>query len=164
MLVKIKDLIFRIIYILLIIYLLIFIPSLWGKKPLVVISASMEPTLKVGGILYYEKIDLNDFDEGDILVYQTKEHIISHRIVDITENGFITKGDVNNTVDNYLITNNQILGRGTNWSIPFIGYYADYVYSHKYLLYISLGVIILDFCNDTYKLHKKKVGKKIEKE
>ena len=164
MLVKIKDLIFRIIYILLIIYLLIFIPSLWGKKPLVVISGSMEPTLKVGGILYYEKIDLNDFDEGDILVYQTKEHIISHRIVDITENGFITKGDVNNTVDNYLITNNQILGRGTNWSIPFIGYYADYVYSHKYLLYISLGVIILDFCNDKYKLHKKKVGKKIEKE
>ncbi len=164
MLVKIKDLIFRIIYILLIIYLLIFIPSLWGKKPLMVISGSMEPTLKVGGILYYEKIDLNDFDEGDILVYQTKEHIISHRIVDITENGFITKGDVNNTVDNYLITNNQILGRGTNWSIPFIGYYADYVYSHKYLLYISLGVIILDFCNDTYKLHKKKVGKKIEKE
>ena len=57
MLVKIKDLIFRIIYILLIIYLLIFIPSLWGKKPLVVISGSMEPTLKVGGILYYEKID-----------------------------------------------------------------------------------------------------------
>ena len=164
MLVKIKDLIFRIIYILLIIYLLIFIPSLWGKKPLMVISGSMEPTLKVGGILYYEKIDLNDFDEGDILVYQTKEHIISHRIVDITENGFITKGDVNNTVDNYLITNNQILGRGTIWSIPFIGYYADYVYSHKYLLYISLGVIILDFCNDTYKLHKKKVGKKIEKE
>lgn len=164
MLVKIKDLIFRIIYILLIIYLLIFIPSLCGKKPLVVISGSMEPTLKVGGILYYEKIDLNDFDEGDILVYQTKEHIISHRIVDITENGFITKGDVNNTVDNYLVTNNQILGRGTNWSIPFIGYYADYVYSHKYLLYISLGVIILDFCNDTYKLHKKKVGKKIEKE
>ena len=32
------------------------------------------------------------------------------------------------------------------------------------LIYISLGVIILDFCNDTYKLHKTKVGKKIEKE
>lgn len=164
MLVKIKDFVFRLVYILLIIYLLIFLPSLWGKKPLVIISGSMEPRLKVGGILYYEKIDLNNFDEGDILVYKTKEHIISHRIVDITEKGFITKGDANNTVDNYLITNNQILGRGTNWSIPFAGYFADYVYSHKYLLYISLGVIILDFCNDTYKLHKKKVGKKIEKE
>ncbi len=164
MLVKIKDFIFRIIYILLIIYLLIFVPSLWGQKPLVVISGSMEPTLKVGGILYYEKIDINELDEGDILVYQTKEHIISHRIVDITENGFITKGDINNSVDNYLVSDEQVLGKGTDWSIPFIGYYADYIYSHKYLLYISLGVIIVDLCNDMYKEHKKKVGKKIEKE
>lgn len=164
MLVKIKDFIFRIVYILLIIYLLIFVPSLWGQKPLVVISGSMEPTLKVGGILYYEKINIDEFDEGDILVYQTKEHIISHRIVDINENGFITKGDINNSVDNYLVSDEQILGKGTNWSIPFIGYYADYIYSHKYLLYISLGVIIVDLCNDMYKEHKKKVGKKIEKE
>lgn len=164
MLVRLKDFIFRIMYILLIIYLLIFVPSVFGHKPLVIISGSMEPVLKIGGILYYEKININKFDEGDILVYTTKDHIISHRIINITDNGFVTKGDTNNTVDNYLITNNQILGRGTNWSIPFIGYYADYVYGHKYLLYISLGVIILDFCNDTYKLHKTKVGKKIEKE
>ena len=162
MLVKIKDFIFRIIYILLIIYLLIFIPSLWGKKPLVVISGSMEPILKVGGILYYEKININEFEEGDILVYQTKEHIISHRIVDITSDGFITKGDNNKVLDSK-VNLNQVLGKGTNWSIPFIGYYADYVYNHKYLLYISLLIIILDLCNDTYKLHKK-VGKKIEKE
>ena len=84
--------------------------------------------------------------------------------MDITENGFITKGDINNSVDNYLVSDEQVLGKGTNWSIPFIGYYADYIYSHKYLLYISLGVIIVDLCNDMYKEHKKKVGKKIEKE
>ena len=59
MLVKIKNFIFRIIYILLIIYLLIFIPSFFGHKPLVVISGSMEPTLKVGGILYYEKVEID---------------------------------------------------------------------------------------------------------
>ncbi|MBQ7140905.1 MAG: signal peptidase I [Bacilli bacterium] len=164
MLVKIKDFIFRIIYILLIIYLLIFIPSLWGYKPLVVISGSMEPTLKVGGILYYEKIDIDEFNEGDILVYQTKDHIISHRIVDIIEDDFITKGDKNNSVDNNLVNINQILGKGTNWSIPLIGYYADYIYGHKYILYISLGIIIVDLCNDVYKEHKKKVGKKHEKE
>lgn len=164
MLVKIKDFIFRIIYILLIIYLLIFVPSLWGQKPLVVISGSMEPTLKVGGILYYEKINIDELDEGDILVYQANDHIISHRIVDIIENDFITKGDKNNSVDNYLVSSNQVLGKGTDWSIPFIGYYADYIYGHKYLLYISLGVIIVDLCNDVYKEHKKKVGKICEKE
>lgn len=164
MLVKIKDFIFRIIYILLIIYLLIFVPSLWGQKPLVVISGSMEPTLKVGGVLYYEKINIDELDEGDILVYQTNDHIISHRIVDIIENDFITKGDKNNSVDNYLVNRNQVLGKGTNWSIPFIGYYADYIYGHKYLLYISLGIIVVDLCNDVYKEHKKKVGKICEKE
>lgn len=164
MLVKIKDFVFRIIYILLIIYLLIFVPSLWGQKPLVVISGSMEPTLKVGGVLYYEKINIDELDEGDILVYQANDHIISHRIVDIIEDDFITKGDKNNSVDNYLVNSNQVLGKGTNWSIPYIGYYADYIYGHKYLLYISLGVIIVDLCNDVYKEHKKKVGKIYEKE
>ena len=53
MLVKIKNCIFKIMYILVIIYLLIFVPTIWGQKPLVVISGSMEPTLNVGGILYY---------------------------------------------------------------------------------------------------------------
>lgn len=156
MLVRVKDFIFRIIYVLLIIYLLIFVPSIWGYKPLVVMSGSMEPTLQVGGILYYHEFDLEDFENGDILVYSTKEHIISHRLVDKTGDGFITKGDNNNTIDSSLVNNNQILGKGTNWSIPFIGYYADYIHGHKYLLYISLGIIIIDLCNDTYKEHKRK--------
>ena len=55
MFVKMKNLIFSILYILVIIYLLIFVPSLWGQKPLVVISGSMEPTLQVGGLLYYHE-------------------------------------------------------------------------------------------------------------
>lgn len=134
MLVKIKNFIFRIIYILLIIYLLIFIPSFFGYKPLVVISGSMEPTLKVGGILYYEKVEIDELDEGDILVYQNRDNIISHRIVDVIENKFITKGDMNNSEDNILIDESVILGKGTNWSIPILGYYADYIYSHKYIL------------------------------
>ena len=103
MITKVKDLIFRIVYILMIIYLLIFVPCIWGYKPLVIISESMEPVLKVGGILYYEKTDLNDFEVNDILVYEIKNHIISHRIVDKVDNSFITKGDANNSVDNFLV-------------------------------------------------------------
>lgn len=158
MLIKIKNVIFRILYVLIIIYLLVFVPCLWGYKPLVVISGSMEPTLKVGGILYYEKMELEDFKINDILVYKTKDHIISHRIVNIVDDGFITKGDANNSVDNNLINKNQVLGKGTNWSIPYIGYYADFIYTHKYLLYISLSIIVVDLLNDFYRDHKKKRG------
>lgn len=157
MIIKIKNIIFRIVYILILIYLAIFIPSFWGHKPLVVISGSMEPTLRVGGLLYYHEQDLKEYDRGDILVYQTKDHIISHRIVDQNKNGFVTKGDANSSADGSLINNNQVLGKGTNWCIPLIGYYADFIYTHKYLLFVSVAVIVIDLCNDKYSAIKKKV-------
>ena len=109
-----KNIIFKVFYILIIIYLIIFIPVLWGKRPLVIISGSMEPILKVGGILYYEKINLDDFKKDDILVYQLNEHIVSHRIVNINEYGFETKGDNNNSNDSYIVDKNNVIGRGNN--------------------------------------------------
>lgn len=160
---KIKNFIFKIVYFLIIIYLLIFVPSIWGYKPLVVISGSMEPTLTVGGILYYHEKNIEDFNTNDILVYELNDHIISHRVHDITENGFITKGDANNSYDSLLVNEEQILGEGTNWSIPYIGYYADFIYRHKYLLVISLGVVIIDLLSEKYKEHRMKERNKNEK-
>ncbi len=160
---KIKNFIFKIVYFLIIIYLLIFVPSIWGYKPLVVISGSMEPTLTVGGILYYHEKNIEDFNTNNILVYELNDHIISHRVHDITENGFITKGDANNSYDSLLVNEEQILGEGTNWSIPYIGYYADFIYRHKYLLVISLGVVIIDLLSEKYKEHRMKVRNKNEK-
>ena len=123
----------------------------------------MEPTLQVGGILYYHEQDLNDFNQDDILVYKTKKHIISHRIVNQTETGFITKGDANKSIDESEINNSQVLGKGTNWSIPYIGYYADYIYNHKYLLFGAVAIIIVDLGYETYRERKKKVGVLCEK-
>ena len=79
MFVKMKNLIFSILYILVIIYLLIFVPSLWGQKPLVVISGSMEPTLQVGGLLYYHEEELDNLDdefEYDFLNWDGEEEQI----------------------------------------------------------------------------------------
>ena len=154
MLIKIKDHIFRILYILILIYLLVFIPSFFGKKPLVVVSGSMQPILKVGGILYYEETNIKDFQKNDILVFELNDHTISHRIVDIKDGCFITKGDANTSIDSYEVNYEQVIGKGTNWSIPYIGYYADFIYTHKYLLFISIFLIIIDLCNDFYKIKK----------
>lgn len=148
-----KNIIFKVFYILIIIYLIIFIPVLWGKRPLVIISGSMEPILKVGGILYYEKINLDDFKINDILVYQLNEHIVSHRIVNINEYGFETKGDNNNSNDSYIVDKSNVIGRGNNWSIPYIGYYADFIYNHKYLLIFG---IVLTYFNIWFNSRKEK--------
>lgn len=152
--IKMKHLIFRLMYLLIVVYLITFVPALWGYKPLVVISGSMEPTLKVGSILYYHKENMEAFEPNDILVYMTNHHIVSHRIVDISKDGFTTKGDANPSVDSSKVYHKQILGKGSNWCIPFLGYYTDYIYHHKYLLYISISLLMIDLCNDFYKKNK----------
>lgn len=158
MLKKIKNCIFRLIYIFVIIYLLIFMPTLWREKPLVVISGSMEPNLKIGGIIYYHEKNYEDYEVGDVLVYRLNNDIISHRIYDITENGIITKGDANNTYDNFLVLENQILGEGTDWCIPYMGYYAEFIYRNKILLYMLVMIVGLNIIIET-----KKEGVKNEK-
>ena len=150
----IKNIIFKIIYVLVIIYLIIFIPVIWGYKPLVIVSGSMEPILKVGGILYYKTIPLDDYKKDDILVYRIPNHNVSHRIVEINNNSFLTKGDVNDYLDNPVYYS-QILGKGTNFSIPLIGYYANFVYNHKYLLYISIFVVGIDYYYSSKKKNEK---------
>lgn len=148
---KAKTSLINIMIFFLLIYAMLFIPCLWGQKPLVILSASMEPKLKVGGILYYQDCETQNFQVGDILVYREDNHNISHRIVEIVENKFITKGDGNNTVDLYAIEESQILGKGTNWSIPYLGYYADFIFHHKYIIYLLVCVLIIDYCFDLYK-------------
>lgn len=155
-----KEIFIKIIYLFLLMYLIIFIPKLFGYNPLVVISGSMEPTLKVGGLLYYEEIDINDFKEKDILVYELKDHIISHRVVEHLDNGFITKGDANDSYDSSIVSDNQVLGRGTNWSIPFLGYYADFIFRHKYILKILLSIGIIDLFVDYLIKRKEKQNEK----
>lgn len=152
-----KNVVYGILYFLTTLYLIIFIPILWGKKPLVVISGSMEPILKVGGILYYEQINIDDFKVDDILVYQLNDHIVSHRILKIDKDGFITKGDNNSSVDSYVVYKDNIIGKGTNWSIPYIGYYADFIYNHKYLLLIIVGFIVLLDVNNRRDVNEKNI-------
>ena len=154
MLKQIKEIIIKVLYVLILLYLLIFIPVFWGYKPLVVISGSMEPVLKVGGILYYKEYNIKSFKEGDILVYKSNKHIISHRIVNKNNNSFITKGDANKGVDRKKVYNKQIIGKGTNFSLPYIGYYGDFIYRHKYILLISILFIIIDYLNEYTTLKK----------
>ena len=102
----------------------------------------MEPTLKVGGLLYYKKIDLNDFKKDDILVFKSDKHIVSHRVVEKKKFGFVTKGDANKDIDNNVINNSYVLGRGTNWCIPYLGYYVSFLYNNKIIMFLVITTML----------------------
>lgn len=143
----IRKIILGIIYLLVGIYMSLLVPMFWGNTPLVVITGSMEPTFSVGSIIYYEKINPTKFEKNDILVWQNNAgDLISHRIVDINEKyEFTTKGDANNTVDSEKVQLSQVIGRAKEFKIPFIGFYVTFINNHLFIIYLLVGIILLDY-------------------
>ena len=83
----------------------------------VVLTGSMEPTLKVNELVFIVKAD--DFKEGDIVVYQKDNQLIIHRIIMINDDMVVTQGD-NNDVPDDPIPLDSLKGK-LKFSIPFIG-------------------------------------------
>lgn len=73
-----------------------------------VVTGSMANTINIGDVIIV-KINSN-YEENDIIVYEKEKSYITHRIIEIKEDGIITKGDNNNTEDE-IIDKEQILGK-----------------------------------------------------
>jgi len=143
---KIVNILSNITYLFIILYVLICLPVLIGYKPLVVLSGSMEPTYKVGSIIYYKKVNPSDLHVNDVVTFHyNNETFITHRIVNIEENNYQTQGDANNTPDYRLITFSDIQGKVSEFSIPYLGYYVNFINNHIYLLFIAFFILLLDF-------------------
>jgi len=72
-------------------------PMPFGVGASVVLSGSMEPVLSVDDLVIVKEQD--DYKVGDVVVYQDGRSLVIHRIIDVTKEGYITKGDANNTAD-----------------------------------------------------------------
>jgi signal peptidase len=112
-----------------IILFLVYITSGYFYYHAIVIgSGSMVPNIYKGDVVVIEKIDRKKYDNieiGQVIAYHYKDRIIVHRLVKKikvnNENIFYTKGDANNDIDNYKITEDMIYGI-VNTKIPYIGY------------------------------------------
>lgn len=73
------------------------VPMPFGIGFSTVLSGSMEPSLSVGDMLIIKGQD--NYQIGDIVVYQSGRMPVVHRIEDISEEMVTTKGDANDTSD-----------------------------------------------------------------
>lgn len=92
---------------------------MFGYSLLKVSTGSMEPTLQTGSIIIVKATDADDIKTGDIICFYSRDPNIygipnTHRVNEITEdNGrrvFVTKGDANYEVDEYLVYDEDIVG------------------------------------------------------
>ena len=108
------------------------LPMPLGFGLTVVLSGSMEPALSVGDMLVVAPQE--SYEVEDVVVFQTGRSAVVHRIISITEEGVITRGDANNT-DDEPIALESIKGK-VIIVIPFVGYIVN-------LIKTPIGTIIL---------------------
>lgn len=107
-------LIFSIIFLIFILFLKVYFSpeniKPFGITILEVSSDSMNPIFNKGDIVIVKKQEA--YEIGDIITYYLDENcLITHRIVEKYENGFITKGDDNNVKDKEMVELEQIIGK-----------------------------------------------------
>lgn len=77
---------------------------------LVVSSGSMQPELAIGDVIIIKEV--NDYKENDIITYNVNnEYLVTHRIIEINEDNFITKGDNNTSKDKEIVLKENIEGK-----------------------------------------------------
>lgn len=114
--------------------------NIFGYTFFEVATGSMADTIQIGDAVVVELT--KDVKENDIIVYKEDDDFITHRLIEINENGdFVTKGDANNTEDKP-ISESQVLGK-VIYIIPKLGIWRRAILSPQVLILITTLVILL---------------------
>ena len=103
---------------------------LLGYQFFTVISGSMEPTYRVGDLLYVKKTDPAEIQVGDPVTFILNEELVvaTHRVVEIDRDNqcLYTKGDANDIADHSPVHYNNVIGV-PRLRIPVLGYVSDFI-------------------------------------
>jgi signal peptidase len=92
-----------------------------------VCSGSMEPALPVGSVVVIKPVDPETLKLGDVICFDLSEPpSVTHRIINITKEGFITKGDANEDPDMWAVKKENVVGK-VEMTIPYVGYLGFFV-------------------------------------
>ena len=112
-------------------------------KPFIITSGSMEPDFKINSVVLIKRVDYGSVGIGDVIAFNSADggKVIFHRIVDIEESGFVTKGDNNEYVDARFVTEDNFIGTSifhTNITSTIIAMYSD---SYGIVMYLVIPII-----------------------
>ena len=93
--------------------LTILVSGILRYKMIAIATGSMVPVFERGDAIIYDKE--GEPEIGDVLAFVHDGKVVTHRIIKISEHNtrktYYTKGDANNTADNYEIEENAVLGK-----------------------------------------------------
>lgn len=136
-------------------------PNFLGIKTYIIVSGSMEPNLEIGDIVIVKETKKEELKVGDIISFRQGQSVITHRINEISEEKYITKGDNNNTTDDEPIEYEQIEGK-VEKIVPVIGKLA--LMLHQKIAIIIFIVLVYIYVLYTSTIKRKKANRRIKRE
>jgi len=126
-----------------------FLAPRFGWRVDAVFSGSMEPELKVGGVVVTRPVEPEEIKVGDILTFYSPlgEQLTSHRVIAVEQGSplhFSTKGDANEDADSFTLPPENVVGK-VCFHLPLFGYVTQFVKTPLgFLLTLCLpGLIII---------------------
>lgn len=124
----------------------------------IIASGSMTPNIRVNDLVINQRVKAYEVQVGDVITFLSESPLsngltITHRVVAIIQSPdgsylFRTKGDANQTADDWLVPEENIVGK-VLIKIPYIGYIHSFLLnSYGFLIAIvipCLIIVIYDF-------------------
>jgi len=121
----------------------------------IVLSDSMSPTLRAGGVVVTRPASPTDIEVGDIITYgsPTDGKQVTHRVIEVKESSQLliqTKGDANEDPDPYAVPPENVAGKVCLY-LPLLGYMAHFFKAPMVLLFSvalpGLAIIVMEMRN-----------------
>ncbi len=96
-----------------------------GNYYFIVTSGSMKPLFDAGDFVVCSKTTFEDVEVGDIIAVRypsEKNIIVTHRVIEKSEDFLETKGDACDAPDNFVTVPENVLAKFGNIRIPKLGY------------------------------------------
>lgn len=117
------------------------------------ISNSMLPEINTGSLTMVNK--LPEYIPGDIITYYAKINgkaaIITHRILWIGGNVYVTKGDANQVADREVVEPRLVIGK-VIFIIPYLGYVMSFIKTPSGILSVIILPTVVIISTELYKL------------
>ena len=100
-------------------------------------SNSMSPTITTNDLII---VHLNeDIKEGDIITYEDGDTFVTHRVMEVNDTGYITKGDANQSEDQAILKE-QVVGKVVK-ILPNFGVWFKVITTPKIIILICITLL-----------------------
>lgn len=116
-----------------------------GIEPFVVKTGSMKPEIQPGSVSFINKnVEYDSIQTGDIIAFKASTgDRVTHRVINITDSGFETKGDANNNSDGISTNRKNYIGKNI-FSIPNVGFLVMLIQTTRgKIILVTLIIVVL---------------------